>query len=241
MEQFPILYDEQHRTYLEDIPFWISLAEQYGNPVLELGCGTGRVLFPLQQAGHETLGLDRDQGMLRLLCQKHPGMVICADMTDIPIKGFFRLVILPCNTYLTLHKEERKKLLECVARIIHPDGIFAVSLPNPWLLRALPESMETDVEEIIEHPSDGNPVQISNSWQRSSTQLDIFWHYDHLFPDGTIQRLSIEQSYSLQPPQEYEEEFKQAGFEVKAKYGNFDQSPFQRTSPNLIFLIGKTI
>ena len=57
---FPQLYHAHHNRSLEDLPFWLELAAQAGDPILELGCGTGRVLIPLAQAGYHTIGLDND-------------------------------------------------------------------------------------------------------------------------------------------------------------------------------------
>jgi len=237
MEDFPTLYEAHHSMYQEDIPFWLSLAAWVGEPVLELGCGSGRVLLPIQQAGRLVFGFDRNRGMLKQLQRKQPALVFCADMAAIPLRLLFRLIILPCNTYSTLMEDERMTLLMQVTHLLHPEGIFAISLPNPWLMRAIPPTADTEVEEFITHPFDGLPVQISNSWQRTGAQLKIIWHYDHLYPDGTVNRLTVEQVHSLQTPHEYEEEFKQAGLEIKAKYGNFDRSQFRRTSPYLIYLL----
>ena len=51
----PSVYHAHHNRHLEDLPFWLDLAAQTGDPLLELGCGTGRVLIPLAQAGYRTL------------------------------------------------------------------------------------------------------------------------------------------------------------------------------------------
>ena len=64
---FPTLYHAHHGQYQEDLPFWLKLANQQGGPVLELGCGTGRVLLPLARGGFQTVGLDNDLEMLRFL------------------------------------------------------------------------------------------------------------------------------------------------------------------------------
>ncbi len=57
---FPLFYHAQHQNYLEDLPFWLGLAATQGSPILELGCGSGRVLLPLALAGHRVLGIDND-------------------------------------------------------------------------------------------------------------------------------------------------------------------------------------
>lgn len=48
-----------------DVDFYLRLARDTGGPVLEVGCGTGRVLVPTAQAGIEVTGLDRSQAMLQ--------------------------------------------------------------------------------------------------------------------------------------------------------------------------------
>ena len=54
----PIYYHLQHREMTEDLPFWKRMAKEMGNPILELGCGTGRVLHPLMEAAYDVSGID---------------------------------------------------------------------------------------------------------------------------------------------------------------------------------------
>ena len=63
---FPELIHAHHNRHLEDLPFWLDLAGETGDPLLELGCGTGRLLVPLGQAGHRVIGVDHDPAMLKL-------------------------------------------------------------------------------------------------------------------------------------------------------------------------------
>ena len=137
---FPQLYHTHHNRNLEDLPFWLELAAQAGDPILELGCGTGRVLIPLAQAGYRTVGLDNDPAMLKFLqTQLGPGIphspeLIEADISEFELARQFPLIILPCNTFSTLSNEQRLDCLGCVRRHLRYGGIFAVSLPNPELL-----------------------------------------------------------------------------------------------------------
>ena len=63
-KMLPLLYHAHHNRYKEDLPFWLELAARHGDPVLELGCGSGRVLLALAQDGYQVYGLDNDPGML---------------------------------------------------------------------------------------------------------------------------------------------------------------------------------
>ncbi|HSB66003.1 MAG TPA: class I SAM-dependent methyltransferase, partial [Anaerolineales bacterium] len=141
---FPELYHAHHNRHLEDLPFWLALATQTSDPILELGCGTGRLLLPLAQAGFRCVGLDRDLGMLRYLhANLDPSLMakphcIAADISHFALQEQFPLIILPCNTFSTLATQQRRDCLSRVHKHLEPGGIFAVSLPNPELWRELP-------------------------------------------------------------------------------------------------------
>ncbi len=58
------LYDLEHATFDDDLDLYLNLALVTGDPVLELGCGSGRLLVPLAATGLRVTGLDRSQPML---------------------------------------------------------------------------------------------------------------------------------------------------------------------------------
>jgi SAM-dependent methyltransferase len=238
---FPALYHAHHSQYKEDLPLWLDLAHQQGGPVLELGCGTGRVLLPLARAGFRTVGLDKELDMLRFLrAAQEPEMdpsplLFAASLTDFHLAQSFPLVLLPCNTWSVLDAGQRKNALGCILRHLSPGGIFAASIPNPDFLRDLPASSEADVDEAFIHPVTGNPVQVSSGWQRTRNQFTVTWHYDHLLPDGDVERLTIQSRHDLLPAGAYLDELRQAGLSIRAVYGEFDGSPADRWAANLIF------
>jgi SAM-dependent methyltransferase len=65
-DEYAPFYDWENARTLgrRDVPFWRRLARRAGGPVLELGCGTGRVSLPLAKAGVAVVGIDRSAGML---------------------------------------------------------------------------------------------------------------------------------------------------------------------------------
>jgi len=68
---FGLLYDSVP-LYAEraDVPFYVAEAKSARGPVLELGCGTGRILFPIARAGCTIVGLDSSREMLARARQK---------------------------------------------------------------------------------------------------------------------------------------------------------------------------
>ena len=236
------LYHAHHNRHLEDLPFWLELARQQGGPILELGCGSGRVLLPLARAGYHATGLERDPDMLCVLRENmEPGLegqveLVEGDMAAFELRRRFSLVIMPCNTYTMLSAVQRRATLDCACRHMEPRGLFAASVPNPALLRRLPRRSAAEVEESFPHPLDGEPVQVSSGWERSKQSLTIHWYYDHLLPDGGVERVSMQASHALIPEENYQSELEGAGLRLVERYGDFDRSPYSPDAPSLILL-----
>ena len=236
------LYHAHHSLHMEDLTFWLELASRQGDPVLELGCGTGRLLLPLAQAGRQVFGLDRDASMLAVLQEnlRSANMphaeVFQADAGAFHLGAAFRLILLPCNTLSTLPPATRRAMLSRAAQHLAPGGLFAASLPNPGLFSHLPARSAAQVEEVFPHPRDGRPVQVSSGWRRSAGYFTIDWVYDHLQADGTIRRMRARAPHRLDPAERYQHEIERAGLEVIDQYGDFNGRPFQKRSPFLILI-----
>jgi hypothetical protein len=132
-------------------------------------------------------------------------------------------------------KEERLTTLGSVNGHLSSGGVFAASIPNPSWMAQLPLEAEPEVETIFEHPSSGNPVQVSSTWQRLGDQVVVSWHYDHLFPDGRVKRTSTKVHHFLAEVQEYVEEFESQGWKV-ATYGDFKFAVYDTGSVYLILV-----
>jgi SAM-dependent methyltransferase len=242
----PLLYHAHNSLYLEDIPFWLKLSEHYGSPILELGCGTGRVLLPLALAGYRLYGVDNDPDMLRFLRDQIPAglepvpVILQADMTRlvdelIEITGF-SLVISPCNTLSLLTTAERKAVLAGAYCLLRPGGCLGLSLPNPQELVRLPQISPPEIEEVFTHPVSGHPVQVSSSWNRTARAFIVRWDYDHLLPDGQVEHTSVKLSHCLTPVQTHLAELSAAGFTGIETYGDFNKSPYEPESSELILV-----
>jgi SAM-dependent methyltransferase len=241
----PALYHEHHRHFDEDLPFWIDLARRYGGPVLELGCGTGRVLIPLAKAGFRCFGLDHSREMLEFLQSRIPGSkihqisTIQADFTSFKLDLQFPLIILPCNTFSTLDTQSRGLAITAIKEHLLPGGIFAVSIPNPDALSTEDSADPPEIETFFPHPFTRNPVQVSCEIVSAVEQVTFNWNYDHLMPDGKVERLRIATSHFLTSSSHFIEAFQQLGFKIENTFGDFDSSPFNINSTNLIIITRK--
>jgi len=242
---FPSLYHCHHQSFGEDLPFWQTLARWQGDPVLELGCGTGRVLIPIAQDGHNVYGIDHSPDMLAFLKKRIPTELqprihlFEANMINFQIEAEFRLVLLPCNTYSSFNSQERLSLLACVFQHLKPGGVFAVSMPNPSLLASLQTNAESEIETIFSHPETGYPVQVSSNWEKQKDLVKMNWYYDHLLPSGKIERLTASVSHYLASVEDYITEMISTGFTIQDTYRNFETGPYKPEANHLIIIAKK--
>jgi SAM-dependent methyltransferase len=238
-----------------DLDFYVELAQASGGPVLEVGCGTGRVLIPVAQSGVAIAGLDLSPGMLEICRRKlaeepadvqarvslHPG-----DMRDFDLGRTFALATTPFRAFQ--HLETAEDQLSCLAAIhrhLRPDGRLVLDLFNPGLPYLTDEAR---FEEWGDEPDllmpDGRRVRrrfriARRDWFRQIQDSEIIYHVTH--PDGREERLV--HSFPMRYIFRYEAEhlLARSGFEVEALYADFQRSPYGSSYPGeLIFVARKT-
>ncbi|MGW8319515.1 MAG: class I SAM-dependent methyltransferase, partial [Candidatus Promineifilaceae bacterium] len=157
-------YDLIHGELTADIPLVIELAQEAADPVLELGCGTGRLLLPLARAGHEVVGLDNSPAMLdlaRAKLAKEPAEVrqrvtlVTADMAMFELTQRFGLVMSLNSTLMNLPPMAMQATLNRANRHLLPSGQLLVDLDNPALLPGDAGESVLVLEQTMVDPSSG--------------------------------------------------------------------------------------
>lgn len=131
-DAFADVYDDWYR----DLPGTLDCVERLGalhpgEPLLELGAGTGRLAIPLAESGRQVVAVDSSAAMLERLREKGPGpslTTVCADMARLPmLETTFGVVLIAFNTFFNLaDADEQRRCLEGVRRLVRPDGALAV-------------------------------------------------------------------------------------------------------------------
>ena len=139
-DDYAPFYDwENARTVgRRDIPFWQRMAEQCGGPVLELGCGTGRVAMPVARTTRGVVGIDRSEPMLRQAQRRlrrtrgaSRPQLVRGDIRWLPFRGAsrFRLVMAPYGVLQSLLRDrDLRDTLRAVFDVLRPGGAFALDL-----------------------------------------------------------------------------------------------------------------
>lgn len=138
-DEYAPFYDWENAQTLgrRDVPFWQRLAAPVEGPILELGCGTGRVTFPLARDGARMVGIDRSAEMLaRAAARKRRTRramdvrLVRGDIRHLPFPDrSFPLVMAPYGILQSLLRErDLSETLGAVRRVLKPDGVFGLEL-----------------------------------------------------------------------------------------------------------------
>jgi len=155
------LFYDLSPTYAQrdDVPFYLDYAANADGAVLELGCGTGRILIPIADKGIDIVGLDSSAAMLeicrkKLAHQSHPvrnrARLVLADMAHFSFRRQFALIIVPFRTFQHLLSSDRQlSCLQCVRQHLAPGGRFILDIFDPnyqMLTGPFPSEWVTDFD-----------------------------------------------------------------------------------------------
>ena len=240
-------------TTRQDVAFYVDAACESRGPVLELGCGTGRVLVPTARAGIEIMGLDASEGMLdacrRRLRGEPPDVQRRAglqrgDMRDFELGRMFRLVTIPFRPFQHLVTvQEQLACLAAVRRHLEPDGrlIFDVFNPSIHRLAKPADDAETDEEPPFTLP-DGRVVIrrhrfLERDLIKQINTSELVYHVTHR--DGHRERLVHRLQMRCIFRFEGEHLLARAGFTLDHVYADFDRSPYGSQYPGELIFVAR--
>ena len=246
-DQWAEVYDSVYAYVTDDIPFYIDEARSAGGSVLELGCGTGRVAIPIAQAGIEIVGLDSSPAMLevaRRKAEKASGArglrLVEADMRDFSLNEVFDLVIIPFRGFYSLHSvEDQVRTLANVRGHLAPGGKLAFNIFVPDLNMLVQEG---DVAYHFRDVTDSDTGRRLVVWHQSSYDnhnqiIDARVMVDELGVDGVVGR-RFYRDFQLRYAHRWEIRhlLEVCGFEIVDLFGDFERSPFDETSTEMVWV-----
>ena len=238
-----------------DVEFYVDEALAANGPVLELGCGTGRVLIPIARAGVTIHGLDGSPAMLERCMKKleaEPASVRSrvalheGDMRSFKLQKQFALVTIPFRPFQhLLTVDDQLDCLRCVHSHLISDGRVILDLFNPSLDMLVNRPLGV---EMIEGPPfempDGRSVtrsfKVSNP-DRFEQVNDIELIYDVTHQDGRKERQV--HAFRMRYLFRYEAEhlLARAGFAVEQLYAGYDRSAYGSTYPGELIFIARKV
>jgi SAM-dependent methyltransferase len=242
------LYDLTTASVSEqDVPFYTALAADAGGPVLELACGTGRVLVPCAAAAGGGAGVDLSPAMLRRASARLAAAGLndrvelhLGDMRTVRLQRRFPLVTIPFRSMFHLADDHGwLAALATVRAHLEPGGRFAgdVFVPDPELIAGRQDHHGFAGE--VRHPDTGRRVAL---WEHTSFdpvgQVALKRRVTEVLDD---EGLVLERRHRLlevhfRYPGEVLRLLEAAGFSVDQLFGGFDGRPLDSAAEELIWV-----
>ncbi len=235
-----------------DIAFYVEEARSAG-AVLELGCGSGRILIPTAAAGVPITGLDLSESMLARCRDKlaeQPSEVrarvrlVHTSMTAFDLAEKFPLVTTPFRAFQHLISiDDQLACLRCVHRHLAPGGrlildMFQVNpaaLDNPEWMREREDTPETKLPDGRSFRRTARITAFHRAEQMNEVEFVVYLTY----PDGRTERHTQTFPFRYFFPKEIEHLLARAGFRVVTMYGDFHRSPLSNDSPDMLTVAEK--
>ena len=236
-------YDLVMGAYASGDPlnFYRRQVARYGEPVLELACGSGRLTIPLANEGLNITGMDISQDMLNLAKLKaSTGGVnirfIQGDMRSFDLEEKFKFIFVPAQSLSHLYtRTEIEDCFACVRRHVDSNGRFLIELFNSSVKLL---ARETDRRYPIgqsDEPEGGPQVFVTSEVSYdAATQVN---HIRLLFRDEASNQettLSFEMRQFF--PQEIDALLWYNGFLIEHKYGSYDEGEFSSDAPKQLIV-----
>lgn len=231
-------YDFAHNQK-DDIPFYLDYARECGSPILELACGTGRLIIPVAEAGYSVTGIDFSANMLSI-CKERVNQhglservsLVEANMTnfDLPEKQF-SLAYVPLRSFTHLFtQEEQLSCLHTTYTHLRPGGLFIVALFVPRFT-ILGQEQESPFRPLREFnlPNGNHVVQSQRFVMNDRVNQIVYFEFKFEETDSSGNAVSEKIApmimhytwrYELQLLME------RAGFEVTDVFQDYEKNPF---------------
>ena len=167
-----------------DVEFYRAMAARTGGPILDVGCGTGRIASVLASDGFEVVGLDLSEPMLRVARRRRASLAaevaarmtfVCADMTGFELDRTFALLLVPARAFqFLLTVEAQRSALASMRRHLAPGGELVLDLFDPRLDLCVPltTSLPGQVDTVI-HPTTGRNVRVERLERKNDPVVQV--------------------------------------------------------------------
>jgi SAM-dependent methyltransferase len=239
----------------DDALFYHDLAKQYGAPVLEIGCGTGRVLLPIARSGIEIHGVDNSAPMLAVLkdnlTREAPSVrekvtLHSGDMRDFRLDREFRLVTIPFRPMQLLYTvEDQLAALKSAAAHLDEGAVLAFDVFYATRFDSLAVGMGEERLEA-EWISPDDPAILIRRFYRKDAVDKINQTYSltfifRSFRNGEVileETDTLKMSFYTYP--HLRALFSQAELEIVEEYGSFQKTPLNNSAEEMIFLLRRS-
>jgi len=237
-------YDLDYREMEADLLMIEQFAARCGSPILEVGCGTGRVVQMLAGAGYRVTGVDLSAAMLAVARRKVQAAgleqwvtLLEQDMRFLSLDEQFNLAVLAVNSFMhLLTRADQLAALAAIRRHLKPGGLLLLDLFNPDPARLLELRGQMVLEKTVVDPETGHSLQKFRADMADLGEQTIHVTYiiDDVDGEGVVRRTAFPFSVRYLFRGELELLLRLAGLDLEALYGSYDLDEFSGASEKMI-------
>lgn len=235
-------YDAIHGDFREDVELWLSFAGRTDRPVLEVGCGSGRIAVELALAGHRVTGVDPSSAMLAIAKRKASAAGMSVEFVEGLVleqsfpRDYFGLVLVPLDVFLyCTDGEEQRETLEVLRDALTFNGQLVMDLPGP----AQGLDPDSSAVQVLAYTGETEDGERFDCWHLHDDDLATQTRmlritYETVGADGIVRRQVSEHNLRYVYRFEVEYLLHLAGLVLVDVYGDYDLGPLTNDSERMI-------
>ena len=237
--------NERLEMLKHDVPFFLGQLPKKRQDILELAVGTGRAAIPLAQAGHRVVGIDYVEDMLAIARSKRDAVglaekqlkLVRQDALKLNLRQRFDWIVILFNTLLAFTTlDELDRVLQNVRRHLRPKGRFWLDVFNPdheRLAREREYGLDRDVFHVAElDRTVFRSTDIVRDMSQQRMRITTRYRWFDAFGRESREKFVFDMTCIF--PRELHVLLERNGLRVEHLWGNYDGSPFTKSSPRMI-------
>ena len=244
-DEVAALYDLEHAGLRDDADLYLSYAQRSGGPILELGCGTGRLMAPLVEGGYEVTGVDASAPMLRLAERRLAALpsgrwrlveTVLEELAGVPEEGF-GLALCAMNTWAHLaDPADALRALERTRRALRPAGLLVLDLEDPE--RWAPGRGELLLAGAWEDDGALVTKTVSSLYEPREGVEHVTFLWDRVH-GGKLERTCARTIMRPYRRAELEQLLERAGYTMEEALGSWEMEPYAGRGDRLILVAAR--
>ena len=230
----------------DDYAFYRLLIESNPGPILDLGCGTGRILVPLAEEGLDVIGLDASPEMLAI-CRKKLGSgsenvrLVQGDIRRFDLNERFSMILIPgFSIQLLLEEDDLDACLKACLAHLKPGGQVIIPTYLPWeMLESGLDRMPLEMHRESETDENGQRFVAWQGWEldRFKQRLTLKNRFQQVDSSDTVLvEEDREMTIHWQLPYVVQSRLGQIGFSEIDVYGDFQTDKSAENSESIIYV-----
>lgn len=232
-------YDLEHTDLTADLVFYLYFARESKGPVLEMGCGTGRLMLPMIEAGIPVTGVDNSPTMLEIARRKlgDGATLIKGDARTVTLPERYGLILITINTFMhLLTTEDQLAALSNLSNYMAPEGKLIIDLPAGDELAHQDANALLTLEKTFLDPQSGHQILkfIASRVDWFRQRQEITYVFEELLDNGMVQRTLAPMTLRYVFRYELALLLQQAGYRLETLYSDYDLSLYQDGGPRML-------